>query len=57
MPTAPLRPIVTWNKHGAENESLVVVDCSSFGKEGPWRDYNAPELVAAALAGQSCDDW
>ena len=30
---------------------LVVVEVSSFGKEGPWRDYLAPDIVAGALGG------
>ena len=30
---------------------LVVVEVSSFGKEGPWRDYQAPDIVAGALGG------
>ena len=33
------------------NPSLVVVELSSFGKTGPWKDYLAPDLVAGALAG------
>ena len=31
--------------------SLVVVDVSSFGDSGPWRDFIAPDLVAGALGG------
>jgi len=30
---------------------LVVVDVSSFGPDGPWRDFLAPDLVAGALGG------
>ena len=30
---------------------LVVIDTSSFGTGGPWRDYLAPDLVAGALGG------
>ena len=30
---------------------LVVVEVSSFGEEGPWRDYLAPHIVAGALGG------
>tara|TARA_B100000676_G_scaffold235068_1_gene234725 strand:- start:4340 stop:5527 length:1188 start_codon:yes stop_codon:yes gene_type:complete len=33
------------------NPSLVVVETSSFGADGPWRDYLAPDLVAGALGG------
>ena len=33
------------------NQSLVSVECSSFGKAGPWKDYLAPDLVAGALGG------
>ena len=35
----------------AERPELVVIDISSFGPEGPWRDYLAPDLVAGALGG------
>lgn len=31
--------------------SLVVIDISSFGSSGPWKDYLAPDLVAGALGG------
>ena len=30
---------------------LVVVEVSSFGTDGPWSDYLAPDLVAGALGG------
>jgi crotonobetainyl-CoA:carnitine CoA-transferase CaiB-like acyl-CoA transferase len=30
---------------------LVVVDITSFGPEGPWSDYHAPDLIAGALGG------
>lgn len=30
---------------------LVVVRVSSFGPDGPWKDYRAPDLVAGALGG------
>ena len=33
------------------NPALVWVECSSFGSEGPWKDYLAPDLVAGALGG------
>ena len=33
------------------NPSLVIVDVTSFGRSGPWRDYRAPGLVAEALGG------
>ena len=35
----------------AETPSLVVVDVSSFGPDGPWAGYLAPGLVAEALGG------
>ena len=35
----------------AKRPELVVIDTSSFGPEGPWRDYLAPDLVAGALGG------
>ena len=30
---------------------LVVIEASSFGASGPWRDFLAPDLVAGALGG------
>ena len=33
------------------NPGLVVVEVSSFGTEGPWSDYLAPDIVAGALGG------
>ena len=33
------------------NPRLVMVDVTSFGRSGPWRDYQAPGLVAEALGG------
>ena len=35
----------------AERPELVVIEVSSFGPDGPWRDYLAPDLVAGALGG------
>ena len=35
----------------ATRPELVVVDTSSFGPDGPWRDFLAPDLVAGALGG------
>ncbi len=35
----------------ADYPGLVVVDVRSFGREGPWKDYLAPDLVAGALGG------
>ncbi len=31
--------------------NLVVVNTSSFGSDGPWKDFLAPDLVAGALGG------
>ena len=33
------------------NPALVCVECSSFGLEGPWKSYLAPDIVAGALGG------
>ncbi|MDE2744627.1 MAG: CoA transferase [Chloroflexota bacterium] len=33
------------------NPRLVIVDVTSFGRSGPWRDYAAPGLIAEALGG------
>ncbi|MDK1023928.1 MAG: CaiB/BaiF CoA-transferase family protein [Gammaproteobacteria bacterium] len=30
---------------------LIVVDTTSFGRDGPWSEYLAPDLVAGALGG------
>ena len=35
----------------SERPELVSVDVSSFGPDGPWKDYLAPDLVAGALGG------
>ncbi len=35
----------------ARRQELVVVEVSSFGADGPWADYLAPDLVAGALGG------
>lgn len=35
----------------ASKPELVVINTSSFGQQGPWRDYLAPDIVAGALAG------
>ena len=35
----------------ARRPSLVIVDVSSFGPDGPWADFQAPGLVAEALGG------
>lgn len=32
-------------------DDTIIVDTSSFGNDGPWRDYLAPDLVAGALGG------
>ena len=34
-----------------QRPQLVVVEASSFGADGPWRDFLAPDLVAGALGG------
>jgi len=38
-------------KRSAQRPELIVIDVSSFGSSGPWKDYLAPDLVAGALAG------
>ena len=35
----------------AANSALVIVDVTSFGRDGPWAKYQAPGLVAEALGG------
>ncbi|MBM3139152.1 MAG: hypothetical protein FJZ92_02800, partial [Chloroflexi bacterium] len=41
-----------------DHPRLVLVGVSSFGREGPWRDHLAPDLVASALGGicATCGD-
>ena len=42
-------------RYGADMVKIddqIHINCSSFGQEGPWKDYLAPDLVAGALAGQ-----
>lgn len=34
-----------------QSPKLVVVNTSSFGPDGPWKDYLAPDLVAGAFGG------
>ena len=34
-----------------QNPELILIEVSSFGSDGPWKDYLAPDLVAAALGG------
>jgi|TARA_Y100000310_G_scaffold330109_1_gene401202 crotonobetainyl-CoA:carnitine CoA-transferase CaiB-like acyl-CoA transferase len=34
-----------------QSPKLVIVNTSSFGPEGPWKDYLAPDLVAGAFGG------
>jgi crotonobetainyl-CoA:carnitine CoA-transferase CaiB-like acyl-CoA transferase len=33
------------------NSEVVHVDVSSFGQDGPWKDFLAPDLIAGALGG------
>jgi crotonobetainyl-CoA:carnitine CoA-transferase CaiB-like acyl-CoA transferase len=35
----------------ASRPELIVVDITSFGRDGPWSEYLAPDLVAGALGG------
>ena len=48
-----LADFVNLDRAKAENPKLVVVECSAFGPTGPWKDYKAPDLVAAALGGSA----
>ena len=47
LAAAGLDPDSLLERHPA----LVLVEVSSFGPSGPWRDYLAPDLVASALGG------
>ena len=37
--------------HLERRAELIVIDVSSFGTAGPWKNYIAPDLVAGALGG------
>lgn len=52
-PENPLSKLVNIEASLKQNPKLVVVDCSSFGSEGPWSDFKAPDLVAGALGGSA----
>lgn len=39
------------NEAQQQSPKLVVVNTSSFGPDGPWKDYLAPDLVAGAFGG------
>jgi crotonobetainyl-CoA:carnitine CoA-transferase CaiB-like acyl-CoA transferase len=34
-----------------KHPELVIINTSSFGQQGPWRDFLAPDIVAGALGG------
>ncbi|HIG41817.1 MAG: CoA transferase [bacterium] len=34
-----------------QRPELIVIDTSSFGTKGPWKDFLAPDLIAGALGG------
>lgn len=48
-----LAQLIEIDKALDENKSLVIVDCSPFGTKGPWSEFKAPELIAAALGGSA----
>ena len=43
--------LLDWETLQAANKSQVVINTSSFGSKGPWKDFLAPDLVAGALGG------
>lgn len=47
----PFESILDLDSIREANEGVVVVECTSFGKDGPWKDYAAPDLIAGALGG------
>ncbi len=47
----PFESILDLDEIRKENKKCVVVDCTSFGRKGPWKNYLAPDLVAGALGG------
>ena len=47
----PLSELFNEDEAGKQGNDRIVVNVSSFGTAGPWRDFQAPDLVAGALAG------
>ena len=47
----PFESILDLDAIRENNKKSVVVDCTSFGREGPRKNYLAPDLVAGALGG------
>lgn len=47
----PFESFLNLSKVRESNPSAVIVNCTSFGDTGPWKDYLAPDLVAGALGG------
>lgn len=47
----PFESILDLEAIRQENKKCVLVDCTSFGRDGPWEKYLAPDLVAGALGG------
>lgn len=43
---------LSWDTLRSINTELVLVSISSFGASGPYRDYEATELIALAMGGQ-----
>ena len=43
--------ILDCEKIQGSNKRVVIVECSSFGQDGPWKDFLGPDLVAGALGG------
>ena len=48
---SPGAGLVDLNAAQQANPALVVVELSSFGSQGPWADFLAPDIVAGALGG------
>ena len=48
---SPLGRSVDLDKALERNPGLVIVECSSFGRDGPWANFEAPDIVAGALGG------
>ena len=46
-------PVIDIDTLIKENPKLILIDMSSFGKAGPWKDYLAPDLIAGALGGSA----
>lgn len=43
--------VIDFDTVEADHPELIIIDTTPFGREGPWKEFSAPDLVAGALAG------